>query len=88
MFVCPAGVDELSKKLVVVKGEDRLSVQAQENATLLFNILLRSTLCSKRVAEEHKLSSQAFEWLLGEIESRFLRSQARAHFDTNSRLDN
>ena len=82
-----AGVSELSKKLVVVKGEDRLSVQAQENATLLFNILLRSTLCAKRVSEEHRLNSQAFEWLLGEIESRFLRSQVRAEFMMKNGLE-
>ena len=62
---------ELSQKLVVVKGDDPLSVQAQENATLLFNIFLRSILSTRRVAEDHKLSSEAFEWLLGEIEARF-----------------
>ena len=65
------GVKELSQKLVVVKGDDPLSVQAQENATLLFNIFLRSILSTRRVAEDHKLSSEAFEWLLGEIEARF-----------------
>jgi DNA-directed RNA polymerase II subunit RPB1 len=47
------GVDELSQKLVVVKGTDQLSLQAQANATLLFSIYLRSTLCTKRMAEEH-----------------------------------
>lgn len=58
-------------------GEDHISKQAQFNATLLFNILLRSTLCSKRVAEEFHLSSEAFEWLLGEIETRFNLSMVR-----------
>uniref|UniRef100_A0A8R1TQ24 DNA-directed RNA polymerase subunit n=1 Tax=Onchocerca volvulus TaxID=6282 RepID=A0A8R1TQ24_ONCVO len=65
------GVNELSKKLVIVSGEDRISKQAQYNATLLMNILLRSTLCAKRMAEKHRLNSEAFEWLIGEIESRF-----------------
>lgn len=69
------GVRELSKKLVIVKGNDRISKQAQYNATLLFNCLLRSTLCSKRVSEEHKLNNEAFEWLLGEIETRFTQAQ-------------
>ncbi|KAK3699426.1 hypothetical protein QZH41_018587, partial [Actinostola sp. cb2023] len=68
------GVRELSKKLIVVPGEDHISKQAQFNATLLFNILLRSTLCTKRVAEEFHLTSEAFEWLLGEIETRFQHS--------------
>lgn len=67
----------MSKKLIIVHGEDHISKQAQFNATLLFNILLRSTLCSKRVAEEFHLSSEAFEWLLGEIETRFNLSMVR-----------
>ena len=68
-------VRSLSKKLVIVKGDDELSRQAQLNATLLFNILLRSTLCSKRLAEEHKLSVEAFEWIIGEIEAKFQQAQ-------------
>ncbi|KAG7265939.1 hypothetical protein CRUP_036132 [Coryphaenoides rupestris] len=68
------GVKELSKKLVIVNGEDDLSKQAQENATLLFNIHLRSTLCSKRMTEEFRLSTEAYDWLLGEIETRFNQS--------------
>lgn len=35
------GVRELSKKLVIVCGEDRLSKEAQSNATLLFNVHVR-----------------------------------------------
>ncbi|KTF81677.1 hypothetical protein cypCar_00017832 [Cyprinus carpio] len=70
------GVHELSKKLVIVNGEDQLSRQAQENATLLFNIHLRSTLCSKRMTEEFRLSTEAFDWLLGEIETKFNQSIA------------
>lgn len=70
-FIWPPGVKELSKKLVIVNGDDPLSRQAQENATLLFNIHLRSTLCSRRMAEEFRLSGEAFDWLLGEIESKF-----------------
>lgn len=76
-YVVVVGVQDLSKKLIVVKGDDPLSKQAQINATLLFSIFLRSTLCSKRMAEEHKLSLEAFEWLLGEIESRFQRAQVQ-----------
>jgi len=71
------GVRELSKKFMIVKGEDRLSRQANINATLLMNILVRSMLCSKRVIEELHLSSEAFDWLLGEIETRFIQAQVR-----------
>jgi hypothetical protein len=62
---------------VVVKGDDPISKQAQTNATLLFNVLLRSTLCSKRVLEEFHLSSEAFDWIVGEIETRFNLAQVR-----------
>ncbi|KAE9596561.1 putative DNA-directed RNA polymerase [Lupinus albus] len=68
-------IDKLQEKLKVVPGEDALSQEAQKNATLLFNILLRSTFASKRVLEEYRLSREAFEWVVGEIESRFLQSQ-------------
>ena len=70
-------VEELIKKLIIVPGDDRLSLQANDNATLLFRAHIRSTLCTKRVSEEHKLSSEAFEWLLGEIESRFNQAKVQ-----------
>ncbi|RZR76521.1 hypothetical protein BHM03_00001335 [Ensete ventricosum] len=67
-------VDKLQERLKVVAGDDFLSTEAQRNATLLFGILLRSTLASKRVTKEHRLSREAFEWVVGEIESRFVQS--------------
>ncbi|KAF2312460.1 hypothetical protein GH714_034752 [Hevea brasiliensis] len=67
-------VDKLQERLKVVPGEDPLSVEAQKNATLFFGILLRSTLASKRVLEEYRLTREAFDWVIGEIESRFLQS--------------
>ncbi|XP_064638126.1 DNA-directed RNA polymerase II subunit RPB1-like [Lineus longissimus] len=72
------GVRELTKKFVVVVGNDRLSVQANENATTLMKILTRATLCTKRVTEEYRLSSEAFEWLLGEIDTKFLQSHVQS----------
>ena len=68
-------VEELAGRLVIVPGEDRLSVEANNNATLLFRAMLRSTLCTKRIANEYRLSVESFEWLLGEIEARFKQSQ-------------
>ena len=68
-------VRDLTKRLLVVKGEDHLSKEAQRNATMLFQSKLRSTLCSKKVLEEYRLSSQAFDWLIGEIEARFNAAQ-------------
>ncbi|XP_014277927.1 DNA-directed RNA polymerase II subunit RPB1 [Halyomorpha halys] len=70
------GVKELLEKCVIVAGDDHLSKQANENATLLFQCLVRSTLCTKLVSEKFRLSSAAFEWLIGEIETRFKQAQA------------
>ena len=81
-----AGVRDLSKKFLIVKGEDRLSRQANINATLLMNILVRSMLCSKKVIEELHLTSEAFEWLLGEIETRFIQSQVVQLFNSKITL--
>eukprot|EP00268_Persea_americana_P050154 TRINITY_DN5435_c0_g1_i2.p1 TRINITY_DN5435_c0_g1~~TRINITY_DN5435_c0_g1_i2.p1 ORF type:complete len:1081 (+),score=199.01 TRINITY_DN5435_c0_g1_i2:183-3425(+) len=67
-------VDKLQERLKVVPGDDFLSMEAQKNATLFFNILLRSTFASKRVLKEYRLTREAFEWVIGEIESRFLQS--------------
>jgi DNA-directed RNA polymerase II subunit RPB1 len=66
--------EELKKKLILVKGNDRLSVEAQENSTILFNIIINSNLACKRVIQNERLTSKAFDWVLGEIESRFNQS--------------
>lgn len=68
-------VKELSTRLFVVKGDDHLSEEAQKNATTLFQCMLRSTLCAKKVIEDYRLSAEAFDWLIGEIEARFNLSQ-------------
>eukprot|EP00899_Mesostigma_viride_P002361 jgi/Mesvir1/12125/Mv00383-RA.1 len=72
-----AEIKKLSEKLQVVVGSDSLSIEAQKNATLLFNILLRSTFASKPVIKEYHLNAASFRWILGEIETRF--RQALVH---------
>ncbi|MBW0472812.1 hypothetical protein O181_012527 [Austropuccinia psidii MF-1] len=69
-------VNDLCERIVVVRGDDPLSRAAQENATLLFRILLRSNFATKRVLEEFHLNREAFVWVLGEIEARFNQSLA------------
>jgi DNA-directed RNA polymerase II subunit RPB1 len=64
-------IDALLRRLVVVVGDDILSVEAQSNATTLYRILIRSYLASKRVLKEYRLSETALNWVLGEIETRF-----------------
>ena len=67
-------MDKLQERLKVVPGDDAMSIEAQKNATLLFNILLRSTFASKRILKEYRLTRESFEWVIGEIESRFHQS--------------
>jgi len=64
-------IRNLEKQLIVVRGTDRISVEAQDNATLLFRMLIRSTLAVRRVIEEFHLTREAFDWVVGEIGSRF-----------------
>ncbi|GJV20507.1 DNA-directed RNA polymerase II subunit 1 [Tanacetum coccineum] len=49
-------------------------IEAHKNAKLFFNILLHNTFISKRVLSEYMLTREAFEWVIGERESRFLQS--------------
>ena len=65
------GVRDMLAKCNIVTGEDRISLQANENATFCFQCLVRSTLCTKKVAEDYKLTTESFNWLVGEIETRF-----------------
>ena len=67
---------ELTDRLVVVSGEDALSVEAQRNSTLMFFHMLRSTLHSKRVLREFRLSREAFDWILSEVETKFMQTLA------------
>lgn len=64
-------VNGLLDRLVVVVGDDPLSVEAQANATTLYRILIRSLLACKRVLKDFRLSRAALDWVLGEVETRF-----------------
>eukprot|EP00871_Galdieria_phlegrea_P004168 jgi/Galph1/4752/GphlegSOOS_G3327.1 len=69
------GEGVLMPKDSIGRKEDAISTELQLNATLLFQIHIRATLATKRIIIFHRLNSEAFSWLLGEIESRFLRAQ-------------
>ncbi|KAJ7924363.1 hypothetical protein B0H13DRAFT_1978078 [Mycena leptocephala] len=64
-------VKELGERLIVVRGDDPLSQQAQQDAVLRFRMHLRSTFATRRVLERHHLNREAFDWVLGEVESKF-----------------
>lgn len=60
-------VRDLVKRLIVVRGDDAL----QTNATLNFSMHLRATLASRKIIEQHHLTREAFDWVLGEVDAKF-----------------
>ena len=71
-------VEELLAEVVVVKGEDELSKEAQHNATILLRAHLRSTLSSKQMCAKYRLKKATFDMLIGEIKSKFQKSLAHS----------
>ncbi|KAF8201085.1 beta and beta-prime subunits of DNA dependent RNA-polymerase [Mycena galopus ATCC 62051] len=69
-------VKELGERLIVVRGDDPLSKEAQQNAILRFRMQLRSTFASRCVLEKYHLNREAFDWVMGEVESKFNQSIA------------
>ncbi|KAL9655009.1 hypothetical protein ABK040_008793 [Willaertia magna] len=64
-------IRKLCEELIIIKGSDKLSKEAQENSTLLFSMLLRSTFASKIVLKEMCLTKEAFDFVVGEVKLRF-----------------
>ncbi len=64
-------IDRLQQSVFPGASATLMQIDARENATLCLRALLKSSLCVRRVLQEHYLSATAFDWLLGEIESRF-----------------
>jgi DNA-directed RNA polymerase II subunit RPB1 len=64
-------VQSLTRKLNVIRGDDPFTEQVQHNSSLLFRMLLRSVFASRPVLEEYHLSREAFDWVLGEVETKF-----------------
>lgn len=67
-------LQNLMQQLIIVRGDDPLSVEAQLNATLMFRMHLRATFAVRPVLEEYHLTLQAFEWVMGEVKTRFNQS--------------
>lgn len=64
----------LLDRMIVVRGEDPISKEADESATILFKAQLRSQLAFKRMAVERRLTKIAYQHILGELENRWSRS--------------
>ncbi|KAF2668452.1 RNA polymerase II largest subunit [Microthyrium microscopicum] len=68
-------VQDMLERLVVVRGSDPLTLEAQHNATLLFKALLQTRLAFKRLVATYSLTKLALNSVLGEIENKFLKAQ-------------
>jgi DNA-directed RNA polymerase II subunit RPB1 len=82
----PNGLTNLNPKDVVMGVRNMLdnicviskyvgTKESQDNAKLLFSIFVRSMLSSKIIMKEHRLSAEAFKWVLAEVQNRFMKSQ-------------
>ena len=71
--VIPA-VHNLLKSMVMVRGNDPISEEADYNSSILFKGLLRSRLAFKEMVKVHRLNKLAFDHVLGELQNRWERS--------------
>lgn len=69
-------VKAMLERLIVVRGDDPLSQEADLNATLLTKALYRSRLSFKKLVKEDFLNTLALDNILGDIENRFSRALA------------
>jgi DNA-directed RNA polymerase II subunit RPB1 len=67
-------VRELLDSLVVIRGDDELSKEAQDSATYLFKCHLRSRLAFKRLVKENHMTKEVLKYVLGELQDRFLKA--------------
>ncbi|CRG94277.1 DNA-directed RNA polymerase II subunit RPB1, putative [Plasmodium gallinaceum] len=70
-------VNNFLENLVIIKqinSNDTLSLEAQNNATILLKAHLRTYLNSKLLTQTHKISLKGIDWLLQEIEKNFYKS--------------
>ncbi|KAH6692661.1 DNA-directed RNA polymerase II subunit RPB1 [Plectosphaerella plurivora] len=67
-------VQAMLDRMIMVRGSDDISKEADYSATILFKALLRSRLSYKRVACFQRLNKLAFQHVLGELEGRWSKS--------------
>ncbi|RYF39910.1 MAG: hypothetical protein EOO38_22640 [Cytophagaceae bacterium] len=81
-FVQLSGVPASAQMMVSYKLNSKtdtrtasdVAVAGSDNATLVFGMLIRSHLATRRVLEEYHLNREAFEWVMGEIEQIWNRA--------------
>lgn len=67
-------VRDFMDRLIAVRGDDPISVEAQFNATLFFKSLLKERFSFKQLVSRYMMSKLALRHALGEIENKFSRS--------------
>eukprot|EP00301_Raphidiophrys_heterophryoidea_P007668 c12937_g1_i1.p1 GENE.c12937_g1_i1~~c12937_g1_i1.p1 ORF type:complete len:1809 (-),score=303.34 c12937_g1_i1:220-5646(-) len=70
------GVKQLCETISVIRGQDAISIEAANNATMHLKALLRSNLSAKQLIQKLRFTKEAFDWIRGEIASRFVQSIA------------
>ena len=70
-------VKELKEELEIIKGKDKISVEGQECALTLFNMVLNYSLSTKNIIIKHRLNKKAFDFVCGEIKAKFEQAIVR-----------
>jgi len=72
-------VEQLLKELEVTRAiaeGDTIGREVEDNAKIILNAHLRCALASKKLLAQDKLTKQSFDWLIGEVKQRFMKSLA------------
>jgi len=72
-------VEQLMAELEVTRAiaeGDTIGREVEDNAKIILNAHLRTALGSKKILQGEKMTKQSFDWLLGEIKQRFMKSLA------------
>lgn len=70
-------VEELMRSLEVtreIKEGDTIGREVEDNAKIILNAHVRCHLASKKILQKDGLTKQSFDWLMGEIKQRFMKS--------------
>lgn len=68
-------MSELEVTRAIAEG-DTIGREVEDNAKIILNAHLRTALGSKKVLQVEEMTKQSFDWLLGEIKQRFMKSLA------------
>uniref|UniRef100_A0A7R9ZZU0 DNA-directed RNA polymerase n=1 Tax=Pyrodinium bahamense TaxID=73915 RepID=A0A7R9ZZU0_9DINO len=68
-------MSELEVTRAIAEG-DTIGREVEDNAKIILNAHLRTALGSKKILQVEEMTKQSFDWLLGEIKQRFMKSLA------------